>query len=167
MLTMFILPLAAARGEEPAVAVVGDHAPTCALRAWDGSMDLVPLASPGKVTYVDFWASWCVPCARSFAFMNDLHDDFNDRGLRIIAVNLDEHAADANRFLERHPARFTIAATDGAQCAHAFGVPGMPSSYVIDRAGTIRHVHVGFRRDDATSLREAIERIVDEAPTRE
>jgi peroxiredoxin len=150
----------AADGSAPIA--VGQSAPNCLLTAWDSSDRFGLQNLDGQAVYIDFWASWCVPCAHSFAFMNSLHDEFHERGLRIIAVNLDEKIVDARAFLVRHPARFEIATTDAAQCAYAFGVAGMPSTYVVDRAGNIRHVHVGFRADDAASLREAVERVVDD-----
>lgn len=114
----------------------------------------------GEVLYVDFWASWCGPCAQSFPFMNALDRDFRERGLRIVGVNLDENPEDAETFLAQYPASFTIVADAGGQCAKDFGVQAMPSSYLIDRQGVIRHVHLGFRPGEAQEIRAWVEELL-------
>jgi thiol-disulfide isomerase/thioredoxin len=116
----------------------------------------------GKVVYVDFWASWCGPCAQSFPFLNQMHQQFKDKGLEIVGVNLDENPEDAKSFLTTHPASFTIVEDISKQCPKAFDVKAMPSSYIIDRKGLVHHVHFGFRSGDTDELQAAIEKLVNE-----
>ena len=61
-----------------------------------------------RLTYVDFWASWCGPCRQSFPWMNQMQDKYGAKGLRVLAVNLDARREDAQRFLAEHPARFAL-----------------------------------------------------------
>jgi len=114
----------------------------------------------GQVLYVDFWASWCGPCAQSFPFLNEMHNQFKDQGLQIVGVNLDENMDDAKAFLAKHPASFTVVADVSKQCAKAFDVKAMPSSYLIDRKGIIHHVHMGFRLGEADELRVLVEKLL-------
>jgi len=99
----------------------------------------------GKVVMVDFWASWCVPCRRSFPWMNDMHDSYASDGLVIIAVNLDRSADDAARFLTKYPARFEIAYDPEGMLAREFDVEVMPSSIIIGRNGEVIERHAGFK----------------------
>ena len=61
----------------------------------------------GKVVYLDFWASWCPPCLKSFPFMEDLQTQYGKQGLVVLAVNLDENTEDAKEFLKEISARNT------------------------------------------------------------
>jgi peroxiredoxin len=141
---------------------VGEATPSCTLTTMDGKpiTDLQELH--GEVIYVDFWASWCPPCVRSFPFMNQLEHEFKDQGLHIIGVNLDEKVTDAETFLDKYPVDFDIALDPNKQCVSDFGVMAMPTSYLIDRKGVIRHVHQGFRAGEAEKLRLAIEYLLTE-----
>jgi len=131
--------------------------PACALTSLaEGAPPAALKTRPGEVLYVDFWASWCGPCVKAFPFMNELAAEFSGRGLRVLAINLDEEAADARGFLERHPASFEIGADPSGECPRRFGVDAMPSSYLVDGSGRIHHRHRGFRGGDAAALREAI-----------
>ena len=99
----------------------------------------------GKVVVVDFWASWCVPCRRSFPWMNDMQAKYGDQGLVIIGVNLDQDADAASTFLKEVPARFRIHYDPEATLAKEFGVEAMPSSFVIGRKGEVVAKHLGFK----------------------
>ena len=139
--------------------------PDCALTSLADKQSFSLQQFKGKVIYVDFWASWCGPCAKSFPFMNELSRDLKDKGLEVIGINLDELSADAQSFLGRYPANFTIAAANNGQCAKDFGVKAMPSTYLVDRKGTVRHVHLGFRAGEAMELRALVEQLLAEIPS--
>ena len=107
----------------------------------------------GKVVYVDFWASWCPPCLKSFPYMNQLHQQFSSKGLKIIAVNLDEQREDADHFTRETPHVFTIAYDNqNRDCAGAFDLKAMPSSYLIDKKGTIRQAFLGFKSEEVEQV---------------
>ena len=99
----------------------------------------------GKVVYLDYWASWCVPCRQSFPWMNELQLRYGHKGLVIVAVNVDRDAAEAQRFLMQYPAGFLVAYDPEGKTAKALALKGMPSSFLIDRQGEIVGTHIGFR----------------------
>ena len=114
-------------------------APVCA----SGSFSADEYA--GKVVVLDFWASWCVPCRRSFPWLNAMHAKYRDQGLVVIGVNLDMERADAERFLEEYPADFSIVYDENQELARAFEVVAMPTSYVLGRDGKVLAQHMGFK----------------------
>jgi peroxiredoxin len=140
----------------------GQPAPACDLTAFGGSQPFDMRQFRGKVLYVDFWASWCSSCAKSFPFMNALDKEFRDNGLQVVGINLDDDMASARAFLEKRPASFALAADATGQCPRNFGVTAMPSSYLVDREGTIRHVFIGFRSGESERVRAMVEQLVAE-----
>lgn len=124
----------------------------------DGSVDAESLR--GQVVLVDFWASWCTPCRKSFPWMNEMKARYGDDGLTIIAINLDKDRALAEQFLADLSADFTIGYDPEAILAKQFDVIGMPSAYLIGRDGEVLSSHVGFRtghvEDYENAIREAL-----------
>lgn len=119
----------------------------------------------GEVVYLDFWASWCGPCRQSFPFMNELHARYKDQGLRILAVNVDETRADAQRFLDRFPADFQIIYDHQAALPPLYGVEGMPTAYYIDHRGQIQHEKIGFRLSDRAATEQRLIEMMQAAGT--
>lgn len=139
----------------------GKNMPDCALSSMSDIESSQHLDQyKGKVVYVDFWASWCGPCAKSFPFLNELHGQLKDQGLQIVGINLDENMDDAKAFLAKYPASFPVVADISKQCATDFAVKAMPSTYIIDRKGMVHHVHLGFRPGEARELRELVEKLL-------
>lgn len=114
----------------------------------------------GKVVYLDFWASWCTPCRASFPFMADIAGMHGDE-LAIVAVNVDEQRADALAFLEDYDTPFDVVFDHAGQLATQYTVPGMPTSFLFDRSGTLIGSHVGFRKKDMEDIRAWIADAVD------
>jgi thiol-disulfide isomerase/thioredoxin len=99
----------------------------------------------GKVVLVDFWASWCSPCLRSFPWMNELQHRHGGEGFVVVAVNLDQDRALADAFLNKVPVDFRVEFDAAGRIARQFGVQAMPTSFLIDRRGQVRVRHAGFR----------------------
>jgi thiol-disulfide isomerase/thioredoxin len=125
----------------------------------------VPLSSyAGKVVLVDFWASWCAPCAKSFPAIDALYREMHDKGLEVVAVNVDESRKDAEAFLKKHNYEMPIAFDPRGVTPKAFSVDGMPSSFLIDRKGVIRYTHSGFTESTLQAYRREIASLLAEAP---
>lgn len=98
----------------------------------------------GKIVYLDFWASWCIPCRKSFPWMNKMHQQYSSDELVIIAVNLDKKKSLADDFLQENPAKFKVIYDPKGQLAKHFHIKGMPSSIIFDRNGKPVVAHTGF-----------------------
>ena len=115
----------------------------------------------GRVVYLDFWASWCIPCEKSFPFMNRLKAQFEDQGLTVIAVSVDSSREKAEQFLVRHPADFKILWDgDGALSEH-YQLQGLPNSFLFDRDGTLVGSHLGFKKQDEKALSSEIQSLLE------
>lgn len=105
-----------------------------------------------KLTYIDFWASWCGPCRKSMPWMSQMQQKFGPQGLRIVAINLDAQRADAQRFLEQVPTSVQLAFDASGDSARRFGVKAMPSSVLVGADGKVIEMHQGFREEDPAQL---------------
>ena len=102
-------------------------------------------STSGKVVLVDFWASWCGPCKISFPTLTKLQAKYGSKGLTVIGIGVDDEAAKYKDFADKMKPSFTIAHDISHSAAAFFNPPSMPSSYLVDRKGTIRYVHTGFK----------------------
>ena len=114
----------------------------------------------GKIVYLDFWASWCKPCQRSFPWMNSLLERYPSERFTVITINLDAEAGAMHRFLARVPAEFDIYHDPGGGIAEQFQLQGMPTSYLIDAAGQVVKKHVGFYEKDIEKYQREIEELL-------
>lgn len=153
-----LLAFAPAHALEP-----GAAAPAVSALPLGGSAAAIELrALRGKVVYVDFWASWCVPCRLSMPLLDALARKHGARGFTVVGVNKDAALADAQRFLKRVPVGFLLVQDDNDALAKAFEVKAMPSGYLIDRRGVVRRVHLGFTSETAAALEREIEQLLAE-----
>ena len=113
----------------------------------------------GKVVYLDFWASWCSPCKRSFPWMNQLQEQYSQDDLEIVAVNLDTSRKDAEDFLEEIPANFTVAFDDKGKTARVYKLKAMPSSFLIDKDGRLVYRSLGYRNEEKKVIEAKIRQL--------
>lgn len=98
----------------------------------------------GKVVLVDFWASWCVPCQKAFPWLASLQKQYGEKGLVVVAINLDKKREAAEAFLKKSDVPFVVAFDPSGKTADAYKVMAMPSTYLIGKSGEILLTHVGF-----------------------
>jgi thiol-disulfide isomerase/thioredoxin len=115
-----------------------------------------------QVVFVDFWASWCVPCKYSFPWMNEMQERYGKDGLKVIGINVDKDKAMAKKFLEHVPATFDIAYDPEGEIADLYSLKVMPSSYLIDRDGNLVHAHKGFKTSDGSQMEDMIRKLIDD-----
>lgn len=133
--------------------LVGRPLPELSLPMLTGGEPLALRSLRGQVVLLDLWASWCAPCREEMPLLDDLARRLEAKGVRVVAVSVDEDRSAALEFLHIQPSWQLRVAHDANQdAASALHPPKMPTSYVIDRAGTLRHVHAGFERGDATRI---------------
>jgi thiol-disulfide isomerase/thioredoxin len=111
----------------------------------------------GHVTYVDFWASWCGPCAESFPWLNAMQAKYGAHGLRIVGVGVDTQSTNADRFLKAHPPQFPIVRDPDGALAEHYAIEGMPYAILLDASGHVLSRHSGFRAGQTDEYEQAIQ----------
>lgn len=135
-----------------------NQAPAIDLPGMNGNVQLENLK--GKVVYLDFWASWCEPCKKSFPWMHKIKQSYADKGFEILAVNLDKDRKLADEFLKDMEINFKVAFDASGESASNYKLRGMPSSYLIGRDGKVYASHIGFREKDKAQLEQAIQNLL-------
>lgn len=121
---------------------IGDAFPDLSNAGLDGQVpDLA-----GKVVIVDFWASWCVPCKKALPMYADLQKEYADRGVVVVAVNLDEDKSKMEAFLKKIPLPFPVVRDINGRFAEKVGIgeSGIPTSYVLTPEGKVHALHREF-----------------------
>jgi cytochrome c biogenesis protein CcmG, thiol:disulfide interchange protein DsbE len=138
--------------------LVGRPAATFKLTAFDGT-PLTLEALRGKVVVVNFWASWCNPaCYDEAPVLERAWRTYRDRGVVVVGVDMQDTAEAAQEFIRRFQLTFPNAPDHGGKVAVEYGVYGVPETFFVDRAGTIRAKHVGAVTEDV--IRGTLERLL-------
>ena len=120
---------------------------------------LDPAAFKGKVSVVNVWASWCVPCRDEAPLLTELG---KDKRLQVIGINYKDQAENARRFLGRYGNPFGIVGVDGnGRAAIEWGVYGVPETFIVGRDGAIAFKLVGPITPD--NINGVLKREIDKA----
>lgn len=110
----------------------------------------------GKVVLIDFWASWCAPCREELPVLEGLYKKYRGQGFEVVAVNQDQSVDNVRKFLSGTPLSFRVVHDRGGGVASRYAPSKMPSSFILDRKGIVRHVHAGFRISERAQLEKEI-----------
>jgi thiol-disulfide isomerase/thioredoxin len=145
-------------------ASVGEKGPAVELTDAEGKKAVVN-GLKGEVTLVNFWASWCGPCALEFPALNELAADYTGKDFKVLAITVDTDRAAADEFLARFKKeglKLNVLYDPESKSIDAYGARAMPTSFIIDQKGIIRYIHVGFRPDDPEKWRKEVDELLKE-----
>ena len=128
-------------------------APDFRLASLDGAM-LGPPDYLGDVVLVEFWATWCGPCRKQAEYLEELHEEFDGKGVHFLAVDVGEEPETVRRFAESNPFPYPVLLDPEDTVSPRFGVMGLPTVMIVDRQGSISFKETGVT--DARTLRQAI-----------
>jgi cytochrome c biogenesis protein CcmG, thiol:disulfide interchange protein DsbE len=161
LLAVLVLTLGIASVSVARAVREGSVAPEIALKDLSGK--LVKVADlKGKVVLVDFWASWCGPCREELPVLEGLYKKYRERGLVIVGVGLDRDSEKLTKFLRAVPLSFPVVHDPAGSVADKYAPPKMPSSYLIDKRGLIRHLHAGYKASDKAQLEKELSALLAE-----
>ncbi len=148
ILLTFVLLVAAGPSPWDGDKLIGQKAPDFALKDVKGRAVSLS-AIKAKAVLVSFWATWCPPCRAEMPALNRLYREYRDKGLEILAVSTDRKLEYVTDFLEKHPVDFPVLMDSDSRTSRQFGVFSMPTSFLLDRNGTVIKRYLG--EEDWTS----------------
>ena len=154
-------PVKAGQLQELSGDVVGKPLPPIDLETADGGRFKTAMTK-GKVTYLTFFASWCGSCKRELPQLTDWADKLKDRGFQVVAVGVDRVTDQSKKFIEQFSPTYPVAFDPDAKTMGMFDINAMPTSFLIDRQGVVRHREVGFKADEVALILRRIEALLDQ-----
>ena len=123
---------------------VGSVAPDFTLKSLSG--ENIRLAEHrGKVVIITFWASWCSPCRIELPHFQKLQQNYGKDKVSVLAVSADSRLKDVTKFSDELTLTIPMLFDPGLDINQLYRVRAMPTTFVVDSSGIIRHIHMGFK----------------------
>ena len=118
---------------------IGKRAPNfTAVDVQNGDSVSLHASTEGQVTLVNIWATWCIPCRAEMPAMEKLYKELGPKGLRIIAISIDEGSAeDVRRFVKEYGLTFDVLQDRSGDIQRVFQTTGVPESFLLNKKGII------------------------------
>lgn len=140
--------------------VEAGQAPDFALTTFDGqNLKLSDLK--GKVVVVNFWATWCLECEREASDLEQVWRDYQDRGVQFVGIDYLDQAPLNREYIERYGITYPNGPDLQGRAYQAYGVQGLPETFVVDPQGAVRKVFIGAV--SRAELAAEIEKVLAEA----
>ncbi len=145
--------------------LMGKPAPEITAEAVGGDGPKTIKAAQGKVVILDFWGTFCEPCKKSFPKYQEIVDQFPG-DVAVVAVSVDEpdnvKKEQLTQFAKDNHAKFAIVWDKDHSAAEKYGLRSltMPSSFIIDKNGVVRHLHVGFKDGEEAKIAEEVKALM-------
>jgi len=166
MATVLTLALGLSVAALPTASTAGNIADGASAPSFQlASMNGKPLALgelKGQVVLINFWASWCGPCRQEMPILEQLYRSYQAAGFTLLGVNVEPKEGDAQKFLKGTPVSFPILFDPDSKVSKLYEVSGMPSTIIVDRKGTVRYVHHGYKPGDESQYLDQIRALTQE-----
>ena len=143
-------------------AEVGKPAPELSITTLNDKGKISLDSMQGKVIVVDFWATWCGPCKQSFPKLEALSKKVSDKVI-IVGVSVDDEKKGIVEFAKENGASFAIGWDEGHTIANRWKVGTMPTTFIVDATGKVRHIHDGYHDGETDVMEKELNALVSEA----
>jgi peroxiredoxin len=116
----------------------------------------------GQVVLLNFWATWCGPCRQEMPPLNALHERYQRLGFVVLGVSIDDDPRVATRMAQQLGVSYPILFDTDKDISRLYEVRAMPSTYLIDRDGRVRHVHLGYRDGYIDTYQQQVRQLLQE-----
>jgi cytochrome c biogenesis protein CcmG/thiol:disulfide interchange protein DsbE len=132
--------------------LIGQRAPDFTVRLFNG--DEIKLGQlGGKVVFLNFWASWCLPCRAEARELEAAWRNLKDQDVIFLGINIQDREEDARTFLGEFQVTYPNGRDLSGKVAVEYGVWGVPETFIIDPTGTITYKHVGTPGNEIISAK--------------
>ncbi|HJN07762.1 MAG TPA: DUF2092 domain-containing protein [Pirellulaceae bacterium] len=148
-------------GQEAISPLVGKPTPDIASTMLDGSPFNLQERYAENILMVDFWATWCGPCVKELPILMKVAEQYADRGVALYAINQGEDVETIQRFLDQQKWKLNVVLDQKGAVGSAYAVEGIPQLVIIDKAGTVQSVHVGYSPGIEKTLRSELDALLE------
>jgi len=142
LLIILTLVLLVTGCSEPSGARVGEPAPDFKLQNLDGQyISLSDLR--GKPVLLNFWATWCPPCRVEMPYLQEIFEEWSDKGLVLLTIDIGEGPSQIKEFLEANNLSLPVLLDTKKNVAQRYNITGIPTTFFIDKDGVIREKIIG------------------------
>ena len=124
--------------------LTGQTAPDCVLKSSTGE-NLRLSEYRGDVVMINFWATWCGPCRQEMPLLDELYGRYQRVGFSLLGVNIDDDSRRAMAMVKELGVRFPVLFDEEKKVSKLYEVEAMPLTILLDREGTVRHIHYGYK----------------------
>jgi thiol-disulfide isomerase/thioredoxin len=113
-----------------------------------------------KLTVIDFWATWCKPCARAIPKLNGLASKYKDQGVRFLGINVDSPRNDAKvkPFVHTYKIKYPVLRDPNSEYSSEVNITGLPTLLMVDGENKIVYIHQGYRPGDENVIEKEIKK---------
>lgn len=161
-LIVYFVSRRAVKEKEPLVAV-GLHVPNLEVVDAVTSRKLSLADFKGKVLFINFWATWCQPCREEMPSMEELFKHFMDnKDFVMLTILFRDDPQTGINYLKQNGFNFPVMLDEEGQTARAYGLTGVPETYIVDKEGILREKIIGPYQWDSPEALELISRLLKE-----
>lgn len=139
--------------------LIGSAGPDFSGESVNGQGKFSLASAKGKVVVVDFWATWCEPCKKSFPKLEDLNVKYKGNVV-IVGVSEDDEKTGIADFAKTHGAKFPLLWDEGKAIAGKWNPENMPTSFVLDKNGVVKFMHQGYHDGEELELEKEIKSLM-------
>jgi DsbE subfamily thiol:disulfide oxidoreductase len=120
----------------------------------------------GQGVLLNLWATWCPPCRAEMPYLQQLENEYRDRGLRVVGISVDDRSARGlvAEFLEESGVRYDILLDPAMNSMDQLGVLGLPATFLVDPDGVVRHMRAGPISEGDQSFLDQLEAVLPVPP---
>lgn len=140
--------------------LIGNPSPSFHLDSVNGMGQVSMAGLSGKVVIVDFWATWCEPCKKSFPKLQSLNAKYKGSGVTVVGLSEDDDKGGIREFANSLGADFPLLWDSDKAVAGKWQPGSMPATFIVDRKGLVRFIHRGYHDGEELEIEKEVKSLL-------